>query len=134
MSISTMRPMDFARSHQAFDIGQARRFREIEAKLREFHRHGGFQIELGDLVERREISFARLLGLFERSDALTEMIERGQVSVGVQFLANRDFTFESGSGDEARGQPLDEQVRFPSSDEATAGGKAPRAGCGALIH
>ena len=64
------------------------------------------KVELRDLIQRRQIRFARLFGLLERSDAFTQMIERGEVSVGVQFLANRDFTFERRSGDEARRQPI----------------------------
>ncbi len=134
MSISTMRPIDFARATRHSTLAWHAVFREIEAKLREFHRHRGFQVELRDLIQRREIGIARLFGFFQRRDALAQMIERGQISVGVQSLANRDFAFDGGSGDEARRQPLGEPVTFPSSDEATAGGKAPRAGCGALIH
>ena len=80
--------------------------RKVQTELRQFDRHRGLQIELRDLIQRRQIRVAGLLGFFERSDALAQMIERSQISVGVQFLANRDFAFQSGAGDEARRQPL----------------------------
>ena len=101
-----MRPIDLARATRHSTLARHGVFRKIEAELREFHRDRGLQVELRDLIQRRQISVARLLGFLERRDAFAQMIERGQVSVGVQFLANRDFAFERGSGDEARRQPI----------------------------
>jgi hypothetical protein len=75
------------------------------AELSQLDRNGGAQSQLCNSFERGEICIARYRRLFERLDALAEMIERSQDIFTVQPLADSEFLLESRSSDKAGGEP-----------------------------
>ena len=80
--------------NQRDDIVHAGLIGEIETKLRQLDRDRRLQLVHADRFERFEIRLARLRRFLQRSDVLTQAIERSGDVLLLQLVENPDAFFE----------------------------------------